>query len=842
MQTSWMVEKSEPVNRKQATVILFALFLSGAGSLVSEVVWGRMLSISLGATVHAATAVLVSFMCGLAAGGLAGGAAADRVKRPFLLLAGIQAAAGVFILFSIPLLALPAGHGMGGFAFSILILLLPSALMGAVFPVSARIYIEQRGSRAGQRTGIMNSCNVFGAVLGVFSAGFYLAPLLGHAKTLGAASVLYLLAALLVATSGWRSGSSASPETEKRTRRIQTNLPAASLLFFFSGFILLGYEILWTRMLVFYIHNSVYAFSAMLLPVIMGIAFGSFVFSLFLSRVDPVRLVALAFSLTGIAGAASVLLLDYLPDIAESYCRLIPLGNWWSAVLLMIMQSAIIESVPAVLAGMVFPALAALCIGENDKAGKSVGMLLFANSLGAAAGAFTVTYLAVPILGLSGVVKAVSLMAIILGPAALFLFPADGPSTSMVWKKIVLRIAAFLPAAILLYPALNLILPESLFNSRLEKAFGKVLFYEESLTGSVAVTEKDGERFLRFADGRGSASTLTVQENRLLGHIPLLLHPDPADICIIGFGAGNTAGAVACHPVLRIDVVELGSGAPEASRFFPTSNNVIDDSRLTMHIEDGRSFLRRSEIQYDVILVDPPEMHSAGVAYLFTNEFYRLCRERLKSGGLLAEWSNILELSERELRMIARTITCVFPHTSVWQSPNMADWITVSFKEAPFPDFYRFRKAYSRRDVMENMKEVGLILSETASSLLMDEAKFCSFGQGAEICTDNRTRLDFTAPRLPQSAFGLDNRNQPVSVAPFIEKAVDPNREGDHFYSGYLLALRLASDRDSSVNFFTGHREGEFEGSAMITEVTDKKKDYYGKLLTAFRVRLATGG
>src|SRR3989454_12608331 len=94
---------------------------------------------------------------------------------------------------------------------------------------------------------------------------------------------------------------------------------------------------------------------------------------------------------------------------------------------------------------------------------------------------------------------------------------------------------------------------------------------------------------------------------QLVGHLPLLTHPDPRDVLVIGLGTGVTAGAVARHGIRRLDVVEIEPAVVEATgRFFGEANgHVLLDPRMRTLVAVGRNFLLTTPERYDVLLFEP---------------------------------------------------------------------------------------------------------------------------------------------------------------------------------------------------------------------------------------------
>ena len=162
-----------------------------------------------------------------------------------------------------------------------------------------------------------------------------------------------------------------------------------------------------------------------------------------------------------------------------------------------------------------------------------------------------------------------------------------------------------------------------------------------------------------------STEPLAQRYMRALAHIPLLSMDRPQDVLVIGFGVGNTAHAATLHPwVRRVDVVDLSRHVLEhAAYFHETNGSVLSDPRVTVHINDGRQHLLMSGPSYDLITLEPPPIVHAGVAALYSREFYRLARERLKPGGFLSQWLPVYQVPEPIALAMARAFLDVFPNS-----------------------------------------------------------------------------------------------------------------------------------------------------------------------------------
>ena len=200
---------------RPASIALFAAFgVSGIAALVYEVAWTRALSLVLGSSVYAFTIMLTTFLVGLALGAGLGAWLADRVRRPLLVLSivegavGISAFAGLFLIRELPYVFLvlhrqfeasPAALLLGTrLLVAALVMLVPTTLLGAVFPLAVRA-AAGRVNAIGRTVGALYSVNTLGAIAGAFASGFLLIPWLGVEGSLVAAIVLNFVAAAALA-------------------------------------------------------------------------------------------------------------------------------------------------------------------------------------------------------------------------------------------------------------------------------------------------------------------------------------------------------------------------------------------------------------------------------------------------------------------------------------------------------------------------------------------------------------------------------------------------------------------------------------------------------------------
>jgi spermidine synthase len=398
-------------NKPRLALILFLFFISGALALIYQVVWGRMMMQIFGSTALAVGTVLAGFMAGLASGSWLAGRLADRSSNGLRLYGwlelGIALAAllAQFLLHRMVTLypalyalldASPSVVALVRFLFVFLMVLAPTALMGATLPVLTRSLVGEPGV-LGNRLSSLYAVNTFGAVCGALLAGFYLLGRYGlHIPVYAAVAGNALVGAIALAVSLRRSPSA------KETRpapvhgvALAPEKPAASALHLvvfglgLSGFTSFAYEIYWTRSLVFVLGNSTYAMSTMLCAFLTGIALGGFGVRYLLQRIE--NKIALFGWVQILLGLTSALALPVLFSIIEPRAvgQLLVDDSTQPLPLLLSGFAAAcgVMLVPAILIGMTFPLVGQIVAREPDTTGTVIGRTYAINTLGNILGA-----------------------------------------------------------------------------------------------------------------------------------------------------------------------------------------------------------------------------------------------------------------------------------------------------------------------------------------------------------------------------------------------------------------------------------------------------------------------
>ena len=669
--------------------LIFALFfLSGVSGLIYEVVWMRQLSLIFGVSVYAVSAVLTAYMAGLALGSYGFGHWIDRLasRRQVLHTFGLlEIGIGLTALLLPPALSSVTGlyiwiarHlslsfytlSLIRFALSFLVLIVPTTLMGATLPVLSRFMVRGEG-QLGLDVGGLYAINTLGSMLGASATGLLLMRLLGVAHTTWLAVAINLL----VGTAAWgvargvlleegeRRGKR-EEEGERREREYPSWVVRLMLIGFgLSGFASLGYEVLWSRILTIHSFNAVYSFSIVLTTFLAGLALGSWLSA---RRVDRSEGLASAFGLLelgiGLSAILSLWVFAKLPTISMRICEMLgPEVNPLKAIAFEFTLSLATIFIPTLLIGAVFPVVSKVC-ARSSRVGRAIGNIYAINTLGTILGSFAAGFMLIPLLGLQRSVILLAFLNLLIGAAALL---SDPQARARLQYG---SIAGSVILAAITIPSL----PQGLYLGFREGPGEHLIFYKEGIDSTVAVFYVKNKNFkVSFVNGRMEVPTdrLSMQTFHLLGHLPLLLHPHPQEVLVLSFGNGIVSGSIAQHREVQcIDAVDLSSEMIEASRKYTEENNdVLNDPRLHIIIEDARNYLLRTDKHYDVITADATHPMNSCSWALFTREFYELNKAHLKPGGIMIQWLPLHDLSLRDYKRIVRTFMSVFPHTSVWQ-------------------------------------------------------------------------------------------------------------------------------------------------------------------------------
>lgn len=673
------------------------LFASGFCALVYQTTWLREFRLFFGASTAANAAVLGIFMGGLGLGSAILGRRSESKTHPLayyakleLMIAGSVALAPILLWLASHLYlalggTLTLGLGLGSVVrllLSALVLGLPTFLMGGTLPAVARAAVGEEDTNR-RAVALLYGVNTLGAVTGAAAATFYFFETWGNTVTLMLAVAFNAVVALLAF---WISKT--LPLVEKTpARKVETVAAAAAPPRFvliasaITGFVFLLMELVWYRMLSPLFGGSTFTFGLILSVALLGIGIGGVIYAVGFGHR---RLTLRAFAFTCGVEALCIALPYALGDrIAVGAMLLRPLGalgfygfviGWTQLCVLVVLPAAIV-------AGMQFPMLIALLGKGKTQVGAQTGLAYAWNTAGAIAGSLAGGFGFLPAFSAPGVWRLVVILLAALALAAAVidwrrrpqishLLPPLGTAALALWM-----LTAVGPTAFWRHGQIGVGRQEKINGTRNEfhdlmNAIRRSILWEtDGVESSVAVAKDNGISFIVNGRIDGSLKGDTGTQI-MIGLVPAILHPHPERALIVGLGTGSTAGWLASVPAMqRVDVAELEPAILRvAEQSAPMNQQALKNPKLHVIIGDAREILLAAREKYDLIVSEPSNPYRAGIASLFTKEYYEAAASRLNAGGMFAQWVQAYEVDNRTIRTIYATIGAVFPNVETWQT------------------------------------------------------------------------------------------------------------------------------------------------------------------------------
>ncbi len=763
-------------------VLLALFFVSGACGLIYEVVWMRMLTLVFGVTAFATSTILASFFAGLALGGFVFGRAVDRHSNPLIVYALLEAGIGIFG-FLMPVLftglqaayvglarQIPLSHyqiSLVRFVLCFSVLLVPATLMGGTLPAMVKYFTDRRET-IGWSVGRLYAVNTLGAVGGAVSAGFVLILLLGVRESAYVAGVANLLIAGVVfaLTRRQRAAVAIPPSPEPSAAgpghhgTVVFPAPIARLALWavgISGFCALAFEVFWTRALVFFLDNSIHAFSTILTAFLLGIALGSLVIARFVDTGR--RLVAwlgVVQLLIGISAALAIPILGRSVSVFQSleHVSLDSMLHWkWMGMRFVKCLSVML--VPTVLMGMTFPLVAKIYTRHVGRIGTALGNVYAVNTVAGVFGSAMAGFVLIPLIGVQHGIMLIAGVNVVLGVVLVLFEPLMAGSTRV---RVASSLGLAAPALAVFYVLGSSPMYLASYYEIIDRP--RVLSYAEGVGATVKVyTDRVGDRTLSVNGFPVAGTGLAAHDaQKPLAHFPMLLSTVASPrVNIIGFGAGGTSWGITQYDVAAVDCVELVPAVLDAAKWFPDINHgVLEHPSFNVIVDDGRNHVLISDKEYDVISIDATTPKMAGNGSLYTREFYELLHARLSPDGLVVQWLPFHLLSDGEMRMIAKTFMTAFPHTTLWFSPLRHHTILVGTQGRLEIDLPTLRRKLERQSIQQEFAYVApeTDLVDFLSWFVMGEEALAGWVGNARVNSDNHPYLEFT-PALAYFASDL---------------------------------------------------------------------------------------
>ena len=794
--------------------VLLCFVLSGFAALLYQTAWMREFSIVFGTSELAVAAVLASYMAGLALGAAVAGRFARRVRRPILVygllelgvaLGALAVPLGLYLARTL-LVAVLGGQAelpdSGGLmqplfylASAFLVVLVPTACMGATLPLLAR-HAVRREEQIGRRVGTLYALNTAGAVLGTLVAAFVLLPSLGLGATVlvGVAvnAVVFGIAALLA----WGEPAPGLAEPDRLRDPAAPGTTGAGIatwilpLMLVSGAVSFTYEVLWTRLLGHLLGASVYAFATMLASFLAGIAIGSAV-AAWLARNRGWSWAGFLVAQLGTAGLSVAIwwLLGALPEWARAQGVGEHAGLWTNAT------RAAVLLLPATLCiGATFPFALRILARDEEDAGPAAARVYSWNTVGAICGAILAGFFVIPALGFADTARLAVMVNLLLAVATGVLLLA---------RRSFVPLAVAGVAALAGLLAFRPTMPESLLRMspfRGLPAEGELVYSAVGRTAAVLVLERDGHFDVRCnglpeaeVAPRG-APPFGRQTHAWLTTLPVLARPGARSMLVIGFGGGVSIEGVS--PTVReIDSVELEPEVIEANRVIADRRlkDPLKDPRLNLVLNDARGALSLTDERWDAIVSQPSHPWTAGASHLYTREFMRQVSDHLEENGVFVQWLSTHFVDEELFKTVGATLMDVFENVRLYRPiPTMLVFLA---SDGPLnPEHELAVTGEPIASAPEHFGKLGINdVNDLVAAFVLDHAGLEKLCAGAPINTDDDNRLAMRAPRLlnrPLRAQGTDALLLPLD--PLLDPASELNQDKDLILDPVYLVRRMA--------------------------------------------------
>ncbi len=738
-------------------IILLLLFAaSGCSALIYEIVWFQLLTLAIGSTAISLAILLATFMGGLCLGSIA----LPRVRlrsHPLRVYAALELGIGAFgllVLAVIPVVGrvyvAGAAHGLLGMflrgIIAAICMLPPTILMGASLPAIVR-WIEATPEGVAW-WGFLYGGNTAGAVFGCLFAGYYLLRIYNTVTATYVAAAINLFVALLSYALARSEAPGASGQMQSQVQRSRP-LTAVYVTIALSGASALGAEVVWTRLLGMMLGATVYVFSVILAVFLTGLALGSAGGSWLARRTRDAR-AALGLSqlllVLGI-GWTAYMIADSLP-----YWNANPLltsGPWLSFRLDLIRCFCAILP-PTLFWGASFPLACAAAAAPGEDSGRVVGGVYAANTLGSIAGALVTSLVLIPGIGTQQTERVLLALALIGGWVVLI-------RVARSWR-IAALLALSLPVAVGLIWRVHPI-PGGViaYGRRMNNWPGKILYTAEGINSSVAISQNSDGQMEVDVNGHVEATTETydMKLQRMVGHLPGVLHRHPRSVLGIGFGAGVSAGTFTRYPgIERITVCEIEPVIPPTStRYFAAQDyDVLHNPRTRIVYDDARHYVLTTPEKFDIIASDPLDVFVKGTAALYSQEYFEAVKRHLNPGGMFSLYVPLYETDELTIRSELATFFAAFPYGSVWSNTvdgQGYDMVFLGQAEPLQVDLDEVQQRLDRPDyapVAQSLADIGVRSAvDLFSSYSGGSLELGPWLQGAPINHDRDLRLQYIA-------------------------------------------------------------------------------------------------
>lgn len=711
-------------------------FFSGAAGLLLETLWFRVAGLTLGNSLWASTVVLASFMAGLAVGNAIAARQRRLARGPLKLYAiaeGIVGVVGGAIVLVLPALSPTLGrlfsHALARpWLVNVLrlsvasgLMLVPATAMGLTLPLLSGA-LTRWDDNFGRVLGRLYGWNTIGAVAGALGGEMWLIGWLGLRGTAFVAGTLNLAIAAAALVLARRidggTGMRATPETSAARRPISARgwrlLGAA----FLAGATLLVLEVVWFRFLQLFVYGTNLVFAAMLAVVLLGIGTGGVIASRWLGRVPR------AHRATPVIALAAGVAIEICYGVFDPHVGgvVFTTADTWGAAWLLLR----LMLPTSVLSGVLFTSLGAAQREECGEAAETAGKLALANTLGAMVGAPLAGFFLIPHLGVERTLFAAMMSyGLVAGLTAIGTEVTRRQRVALVVAGAIFIVGGGLyPFGLMKRHFVPLVL------ERYASTDPKLLEMREGLTETTMYLRDSFHGHplhARLMTNGYSMSATTFRGRRYMSlyvYWSLAVNPGARKALLISYGIGNTARALTeARQLESIDVVDISRDILELGRLaFPDMPPPLSDPRVRAHVEDGRFFLQTTNESFDLITAEPPPLRGAGIANLYSTEYFRLVHDRLREGGVATYWLPVNQLWLSETKAVIRGFCEAFPDCTLWSGAGL-QWMLAGTRglRGPVPE-EQFTAQWHDPPIASELAASGFEQPETLGATFLADA------------------------------------------------------------------------------------------------------------------------
>lgn len=677
------------------SLLSFIFFFSGVSALIYQVIWQRILTTYYGVGAISIALIVSVYMVGLGIGALFGGFLSERVENKIFLYFLVELLIGFFGLISLPFLDLLGRYTAGSayllsFFYMFIFLCMPTFLMGVTLPLLTKIFNKLIQNFI-DTISFLYFINTIGAAIGALFASYVLITFFGLDSAVYVAVVInFILAGLIIFSKHFLIG---EPKQEKEyvsKQQIDRKYILGKIaypLVFVTGFLAIGYEIVWFRVVGVLVKSSAYSFSTTLSIYLFGIAIGSFYMSKYLKKHPNINKKDLFFSLQFLIGICVILIfisyyyvtkytpLDAFtrvsfatilhPPASINLSTLFSLGQVF-VLLDIVLWPMLFVFVPTLLMGASFPLIAYLALSDSNKEGKYVGTVYFFNIVGNVFGGIVTGFLLLPFLGTEITLLSFSAVGIFFGIFTSKLSGKQFPTIQRIGFALIILVITIVlfPKDGQLYETMHILPAEvemGLQNHSTKEGENGTLTYLDEGRDGIVVTYQNQEKIYNYINGLPHGSRGFWYGHQYEAIEAASCVPSIENVLIIGYGTGNTAKTIInMEGIRKITVVELNDTLMKNVIKIPVVKEELSDPRVDLIVEDGRRFLLGTNEKYDLILIDPIRTTTAYSNNIYSLQFNEIVSRHLTPNGIFMVWLY-------EHKVMPKTIHSVFDYVRLYK-------------------------------------------------------------------------------------------------------------------------------------------------------------------------------